>query len=77
MWGGRGGGDGGGGSAELNPSFRFRMSGGPGSMLPVGQDMKLLGTVKLLENTAKLVMHEGLELITAGKLAFLELEKIK
>lgn len=46
-------------------------------MLPVGQDMKLLGTVKLLENTAKLVMHEGLELITAGKLAFLELEKIK
>ena len=36
MWSGRGGGDGGGGSAELNPSFRFRMWGGPGSMLPVG-----------------------------------------
>ena len=46
-------------------------------MVPVGQDMKLLGTVKLLGNTAKLVMHECLELIAAGKLAFLELEKIK
>ena len=42
-----------------------------------GQNMKLLGTMELLEITAKLITHEGLELITAGKLEFLELEKIK
>lgn len=60
----------GGGAGNWIRPLECECEGVRGWCSPVGQDMKLLGTVKLPENTGKLIMHEGLELITAGKLAF-------